>query len=473
MPGIRESIAVVLLLLLAGAGAHGEHPAHSPSYEMTVAVDYDAGTYAGDLRVETTNVTGAPLGELFFRLYPNASGIYGGAALDVPEVRVGDRIVDTATYVDDTVLLVPLPDPLAPGESVAVSLAFEGWVDDWTAGAAPRPGTYGLLTRSDRAMTLTAFYPILAFATDEGWALDPVFSFGDALMSDASDYDVCVTVRSGLTPIASGVQEEAVETDGAVTYRFTIDGARDFSIVVVDGYEDQRHLIEDVTLRTWFTAAKARASSIALRHAADALALYEGLIGPIRFREVDIVEVPLQVAAGVEFSGLILVSSAYAERPLQTFFQIIVSHEMAHQWFYAGVGSDVTEDPWLDESFATYLSYLYLNAFAGSGVASATLEQWERAYERSRLAEPNLAIDSPLYAFQGSANYSGFVYSGGAVLLHAIRETIGDDAFFAALHSYYDRHLGGIAAPRDLIDAFETACACSLGELLETYDVDP
>ena len=473
MPDTRRSIVAALLLLLAAACAHGEDVARPPSYEITVAIDYDAGTYAGDLRVETTNATGTPLGELFFRLYPNATGIYGDAALHVPEVRVGDRIVDTATYVDDTVLLVPLPDPVAPGESVVVSLTFEGYADDWTGEATPRSGTYGLLTRSDRAMTLTAFYPILAFTTDEGWAIDPVFPFGDALMSDASDYDVSVTVRTGLSPIASGVQEEAVETDGATTRRFTIDGARDFSIVVVDGYEEQSHFVDEVTLRSWFTPAKARASSIALRHAADALALYGSLIGPIRFREVDIVEVPLQVAAGVEFSGLLLVSSAYAQRPLETFFQIIVSHEMAHQWFYAGVGSDVTEDPWLDESFATYLSYLYLDAFAGSDVASATFHQWERAYEQSRLAEPDLGIDSPLYAFPGSANYSGFVYSGGAVLLHAIRETIGDDAFFDALHSYYDRHLGGIATPRDLIDAFEAACACPLAGLLDTYDVDP
>jgi hypothetical protein len=463
-----------LLLVLAGVAAHGDAAAGTPHYSMSVSIDYDAGTYVGELLVVAANNTGAPLNELFFRLYPNATAVYGDAALRVIETRIGDRVVDTAMYVDDTVLYVPLPEPLAAGDTVAVSLAFEGCADDWTSGSFPAAGTYGLLARSDRAMTLTAFYPILAFYTAEGWSIDPVFSFGDALMSDAASYDVRVTVPLDLTPAASGTQDEAiVEADGAATYRFTIEGARDFSLVVVDGYEEQRQLVDGVSLRSWFTPSKAHASSVALRHAADALSLYGTLIGPVRYREIDLVEVPLQVAAGVEFSGLILVSSDYAERPLDTFYQIIVSHEMAHQWFYAGVGSDPTEEPWLDESFATYLSYLYLDAFAGAGVASSTFRQWENAYEQARLAEPDTTIDSPLYAFQRSTNYSALVYSGGAVLLHAIRETIGDEAFFTALSSYYTAHLGAIVTPPDLIAAFETACTCNLADLLEAYDVGP
>jgi hypothetical protein len=54
--------------------------------------------------------------------------------------------------------------------------------------------------------------------------------------------------------------------------------------------------------------------------------------------------------SGVELAGLILVSADYSAAPRDPFFSVIVSHEMAHQWFYATVGSDPVWEPWLDEA---------------------------------------------------------------------------------------------------------------------------
>ena len=462
----------LLALLVTGAVSHLSVTSAPPHYTMSVVVDYDAGSFTGDLRVEYQNTTGIELGELFFRLYPNAAGIYGNASVRVTETLVDGQAVATETFVEDTVLFVPLAEPLPPNAQVSVTIAFEGNADDWRAGAPP-PYAYGLLTRSAQALTLTAFYPILALYTEEGWSLDPVFEFGDALMSEASTYEVSLTIPAGITPVSSGTLSDEVQGDGSTTYRYAVEGARDFSAVLLDGYERQDAIVDGVTLRVWFTPGKRRAADITLDRASDALTLFGDLIGPIRYAEVELVEVPLQHAAGVEFSGLILVSSAYAEAPDDAFYDIIVSHEMAHQWFYAGVGNNITEDPWLDESLATYLSYLFLDAFAGSTVASGTLDHWERSYETARANNPAATIASPTYAFSGSSSYSAFVYSGGAVFVHAVREAIGDGPFFAALASYYAEKLGCIATPADLIAAFEASCRCRLSDLLRAFGLHP
>ncbi len=472
MPRMPKHVIPVLAFLLAGAVSHLSVATASPHYAMSVVVDYAAGSFTGDLRVEYQNTTGTELGELFFRLYPNAAGIYGNASVRVTETLVEEQTVATGTFVEDTVLLVPLPEPLPPGAQVTVTIAFEGDAEDWLAGAPPS-SAYGLLTRSAQALTLTAFYPILALYTKEGWSLDPVFEFGDALMSEASTYEVSLTVPGGITPVTSGTLSDEVQEDGSVTYHCTIEGARDFSVVLLDGYERRVAVVDGVTLRVWFTPEKGQAAEITLNRASDALTLFGDLIGPIPYDEVDLVEVPMQHAAGVEFSGLILVSSGYAEDPDDVFYDIIVSHEMAHQWFYAGVGNDITEDPWLDESLATYLSYLFLETFAGPGVASGTLDRWEHTYDRGRADNPDATIASPIYAFARSATYSAFVYSGGAVFVHATREAIGDKPFFAALASYYAENLGRIATPADLIAAFETSCGCRLTDLLNAFGLLP
>ncbi len=461
----------VLALLLVVAVVHSSAGATSPHYTMLVDVDYEAASFTGEIRVEVPNTTGIELGELFFRLYPNAAGIYGDASLQVTEVTVEGRAVDAETFVEDTVLYVPLPVLLQPEAQVAVTIAFEGTAEDWRH-AEPSPYAYGLLTRSGSALTLTAFYPILAFYTEEGWAINPVFDFGDALMSEASSYEVSLTTPAGLNAATSGTLHDAIAEEGSVTYRYAIEGARDFSVVLLDGYERRETTTGDVTLSAWFTPEKEQAADVTLERAADALTFYRDLIGPAPYGEIDLVEVPMQHAAGVEFSGLILISSSYAERPLDVFYDVIVSHEMAHQWFYAGVGNDVIENPWLDESFATYLSYLFLDAFARPGVAAGTLESWEESYDRAR-KDTNATIATPLYAFSGSSSYSAFVYSGGAVFLHAVREAIGDAAFFAALVAYYADNLGRIATPSDLLASFEAACGCPLEDLVIGFGLRP
>ena len=468
MPRTQKHVVALLALLVAGAAGHVSFGSDSPHYAMSVVVDYDAGSFAGDLRVEYRNNTGVGLGELFFRLYPNAAGIYGDASIRVTECLVDEQAVATETFVDGTVLFVPLPDPLPPDAQVTVTIAFEGNAEDWVS-EAPPPLAYGLLTRSAQALTLTAFYPILALYTEEGWSLDPVFEFGDALMSEASTYDVSLTIPAGITLVSSGTLSDAVERDGSVTYRYAVEGARDFSAVLLDGYEHRDAVVDGVRLRVWFTPEKGRAADVTLDCASDALTLFGDLIGPIRYGEVELAEVPMQRAAGVEFSGLILISSAYAEAPDDTFYDIIVSHEMAHQWFYAGVGNDITEDPWLDESLATYLSYLFLDAFVGSRAASGTLDHWERSYGRARADNPAATMASPIYAFSRSSDYSALVYSGGALFVHAVRKAIGDGPFFAALASYYAENLGRIATPADLIGAFEASCGCRLTDLLSAH----
>jgi hypothetical protein len=463
----------LLAVLLAVTATHLSVAADLPHYAMTLIADYDAGSLMGELRVEYQNTTGIELGELFFRLYPNAPGIYGDASVRIIETLVNEQAVATETFVGDTVLLVPLPEPLAPDALVSVTIAFEGIAEDWPGDSPSSDHAYGLLTRSEHALTLTAFYPILALYTEEGWSLDPVFEFGDALMSEASTYEVILTIPAGITPVASGTLSEELHEDATATYRYTAEGARDFSLVLLEGYGYWDVLVDGVTLRAWFGPKNGRAAGITLDHASDALRLFTDLIGPLRHDEVKFVEVPMQHAAGVEFSGLILVSSGYARNPEDTFYDIIVSHEMAHQWFYSAVGNDITEDPWLDESLATYLSYLFLDAFSEAGIASGVLGQWKDSYDAARAVNPAITIASPVYAFSRSSTYSSFVYSGGAIFLHTVREAIGDEPFFAALAAYFSENLGRIASPADLLAAFEASCGCPLSETFHEFGLRP
>lgn len=446
------------------------------SYDIDLIVDYDAGSFEGIAIIDYTNSTGMALSELFFRLYANDDGLYGTAFIQILDIAIQTDSRSFSLYLDDTVVLVPLDEPLQPDEPIEVTIAFSGGASNWPANqhiGSDETG-YGLLTKSAFALTFTTFYPMLAVYSDEGWALDPSTGFGDTLMGDTADYSVQLTTRPGPTPVASG---EIVAVNSAVdstTYTFTAMKSRDFSLVLVESnYTPMVAELDDAIIRSWFTPQAELAGRLALDMAVSSFELYENLVGPCSFRDIDLIEVPLRSAAGVEFSGLILVGSQYTSNPRDLFFSIIISHEIAHQWFYAGVGNDVSEHPWLDESFATYLSYEFLDAYYNVTTAQRQLDTWRVAYQRAQQDWEDLSISSPRYAFPNSSVYSSFVYSGGALFLYDLRQALGDDAFSRSLKAYYSTMLYDMATPSEFIHIIEETCSCQIYELLSLYRIVP
>ena len=70
---------------------------------------------------------------------------------------------------------------------------------------------------------------------------------------------------------------------------------------------------------------------------------------------------------GMEYPGLIMITSDEEfhqfskddEIYFTTRIHEVVSHEIAHQWFYGIVGNDEVNEPWLDESYANFSEKLY------------------------------------------------------------------------------------------------------------------
>jgi len=379
------------------------------------------------------------------------------------DARVGAEPVETSLFVDDTVLMLPLSQPLEPGQTVSVALSFRGRASQRLAVPPPVTHEYGILTKTPSVLTLTSFYPLLAPYLEEGWALDPILGIGDALFAEASSYDVSVRVDARPTPIATGILIDATREPDHVVYRYVADHARDFSIVLADdGRVPRRVEVAGIGVRVWFRPDRDVAATRALERAGEAVALFSDLIGPLPYDEIDVVEVPLQHIGGVELTGLVLLSETYTALPYDPFFDILVSHELAHEWFYAAVGSDPMESPWLDEGVVTYLSNVFLAKVVSADVAAAERQRWERSVSLGRSAHPELTPTAPLYRFPDSTTYSAFAYSGAAAEFAALCDRLGEATFFAAVSAYYRDSLLTIASPSDLRTAFEVACGCAM-----------
>ncbi len=453
---LMGTLAALLGLALAGAAA--------PHYEMSIALDAAAGTYEGTAAIAYTNETPLALDEIFLRLVPNGRDLFGAATLDVTAASAAGGAVDVMLYAEDTVLMVPLAAPLAVGETIELALAFRGRAAD-ARGGFSSTSEYGLMTRSRDTLTLIGFYPLLAPYTAEGWALDPPAPLGDPLFAEAATYDVTLIVDPAFR-VVPAPDTTTSQPDGRLQMTYHRAGWRDLSFVVLDAARAPREAVRrGVSVRAWFSDEHAEAGQRALDRGAAAIDVYSDLFGPLPFSSVDIVEAPLQRAAGVECTGLFLVAAASAANPRDPFFDVIVSHEMAHQWFYAAVGNDPIEEPWLDESLATYASWLFLARAVSSAAADAQAAASAAAYERARRAHPSLRVTSPVYDFADSDAYSSFVYSGGATELAALHAALGDDAFFGALQAYACAQAARIATGALWCQYFSDAGAAARGAL--------
>jgi len=131
----------------------------------------------------------------------------------------------------------------------------------------------------------------------------------------------------------------------------------------------------------------------------------------------------------------------------------IICHELSHHWF----GDLVTAETWsqipLNESFATYNEYLWLNHKYGNDEASDHIEQDLQQY----LAEAqNKQVPLIRYRYNAREDlFDAHSYQKGGRVLYMLNKYVGDDAYFAALKLYLTQHQYGNVETDDLREAFE------------------
>jgi aminopeptidase N len=444
-------------------------------YSLSVDIDYGGRTFEGQERIELTNTEEAPLERLYFRLLPNGMKSYGNGSLTVTEIAVDDQPVLGVHSPSDTVLEIELPEPLEVGESVTVKMDFQGVVPE-EFGGRDDPAGYGIFNYSDGVLALSGWYPILAVYDDEGWNLDAVSAIGDSVYSDTATYAVDVSVNENVVLASTGVVIAEESSSERVSYQLVSGPVRDFFLVMSTEFEVVEQVVDGTQVQSYYLPGHKSAGEAALSISADSLNIFNDRFGAYPYAEFKIVDAPMRNALGVEYPGIVLVASQLYDDPDQPSFVVATAHEVAHQWWYNLVGNDVFDEPWLDEALATYSSSLYYQEVVGEGAYQGFTSYWEDRYDEVVEDGSDASILGTLAFFEDSshgASYSGVVYTKGALFFKALREKIGDRAFFGALQEYYRDHKYGIARGEDLLSAFEESSGESLRDFYQQWLYSP
>lgn len=152
------------------------------------------------------------------------------------------------------------------------------------------------------------------------------------------------------------------------------------------------------------------------------------------------------------------------------------AHELAHQWFGDLVGYKSWEHLWLGEGWATYGEALWEEHVDGQGgYQRAVMRMAGATRARADGSRPEMAgMVSNLYDTPDERFYSADnVYHKGGWLLHALRARLGDEAFWAGVRLYIDRHKFTQAETDDFRRALEETSGQSLERFFEQFAVRP
>jgi hypothetical protein len=411
-----------------------------PYYDIELVVEPSSARVVGRQEIRYTNLEDVPLSELYLRLFPSTPG-YGGKMV-VDQVAVAGRFVPSLADLDESALQVPLFPPLAVGETITLAMDFE--VDVPTSILAG----HGLFSYYRGVMALPTVFPIIPVYDDEGWNVEIAPQHSDDIYTDVAAFQVRITAPSAMTLVASGACVPEARDDETTTWMCEAAPVRDFAFILGEDFELANRVVEGVVINSYFYPEHAAGGDRALEVAAGALEAFTEMFGPYPYAELDVVETP-NLLGGMEYPGLVVIQDGLYRRVAGV--EWLAAHEVAHQWWFAVVGSDQIDEPWLDEALTQYSTMLYYeHAYGPDRAAGVVRSVFVDTHDYLVRGGLDLPAGLPAGAYS-PGQYFQVVYDKGALYFHELRQSVGDELFFEILRTYYDRHRYRIATPESFL----------------------
>ncbi|MBB5958095.1 aminopeptidase N [Saccharothrix tamanrassetensis] len=282
------------------------------------------------------------------------------------------------------------------------------------------------------------------------------------LVRDKATYRISVTSASPYTVVANGVLVD-VRTGGSATtwvYRQAEPMAAYLASVQIGQYDrltvaSGQDVVFPARLRRAVTHDFARQPAMMTK--------FSELFGPYPFPEYHVVVTDDELEVPVEAQGMSVFGSNHVDG--RRGFERLVAHELAHQWFGNSVGLADWRDIWLNEGFACYAEWLWAE---NSGGPSAAVSASRTRTRLARLPQ-DLCIGEP-----GEADmFDDRVYERGALTLHALRDRLGDQAFFTVLRDWTRTYRHGTATTADFIALAQWHSVAPLDPFFQSWLHEP
>ena len=269
----------------------------------------------------------------------------------------------------------------------------------------------------------------------------------DDTPSAKATYDIRITADDPFVVISNGALVSRRRAGGSMTrwhYRVDHPMATYLATVQVGEFLE---IPLGRNVRAWAPASLKPRVLDEFAQQQEMLDFYSMLFGPYPFPDYqvviteDVLEIPLE-AQGLSIFGSNHVKGDHV-------FERLIAHELSHQWFGNSVGLSEWKDIWLNEGFACYCEWLWMEHAHGRPAHDSARSHYQ-VLSRKR---QDLLLSDP-----GTRDmFDDRVYKRGALTVHALRRLLGDTAFFPAVRDYLTAAQHSVVTPGDLISRLRAA----------------
>ncbi len=389
---------------------------------------------------------------------------------DTVTAEVDGKSLSAAVSLDNNLQQATFHFPRQlPAGPVALKIAYSGTLNGELRG-------FYLSKTATRNYAVTQFEP-----TDARRAFP---SFDEPALK--ATFDVSLIVAQGDTAIGNTniVSDTPGPGPGEHTIRFARTPKMSTYLVafLVGDFKCLAGQSDGVPIRACATPDKVQFAQFALSGAEFFLHYYDTYFG-IKYPmpKLDMIAIPDFEAGAMENFGAItyretamLVDEKTASLDAQKIVAVDVAHEMAHQWFGDMVTMDWWNNIWLNEGFATWMSYKPLAAWK---------PEWDIPQDQASDLNKTLDLDGGRITRTIRARaetpaeinemFDGITYGKAAAVLLMTENYLGDEAFRAGVHRYLQAHMYGNATAEDFWNTLKQSSGKPVDKIMGSLVTQP
>ena len=396
-----------------------------------------------------------------------------------------------------------LNEPLKSGSKIIITTPFHVKIP---SGEISRMGHIG------QSYQITQWYPKPAVYDRTGWNYMPYLNQGE-FYSEFGSFDVSITLPKNYVLGATGdmvdgekelewLNENVKETEAIKSYdtkdltfppsdketktlRFKQSNVHDFAWFcdkryhVLKGEIVTPHTKHTVTTWTMFTNAEANLWKNSIQYMNDAVYYYSLWNGDYPYNNCTAVDGTISAGGGMEYPNITVIGSTGSAFSLD----VVITHEVGHNWFYGMLGSNERAHAWMDEGINSFDENRYvetkypeqklIGAFGDGPIGKAFdlsrykhKSEYELAYLFTAKKNQDQAIENPAYKFT-EMNYDGIVYSKTAIVLDYLMAYLGEEEMDKAMQAYFDEWHFKHPLPEDFRRSIEKSTGKNLSWLFD------
>ncbi len=470
-------------LLYSATLHHSEYFQQYVKYDIDVKLDIDYRQLKVKETLLYTNNSPDTLTEIYFHLYLNK---YRKGSLAFPNLTFdrGSIIINkmeendslnTSGIIDETLFKVALLNPLYPGYSVRFSFDFVVTLPL----ASGRLGYYG------DHYDVGNWYVTPVVYDRAGWHLHQ--HLDNEFYQEWGDFRVNIHVPKGFLVGATGNLLNSFQA-----YQDTLKENRDHYLIhpedtLLSVWQYEAKMVHDFAWTTdpayvliqseWngitFNVLAMDYNAEDWKQVAEwgpkAVQFLSEAFGMYPYDQMTVADTYIK-AGGIEYPQITFINDMIHPIYEPDQFKSTIIHEMAHNWYYGLLGSNQTEEGWMDEGFTTFAEIKTMEAlfgrytnysFSRSGWLSSRFslnddDRLENARSYLRLAKMDFDRDHinmhPDY--MGQEGYY-LEYAKSAIVLFMLEYTIGDSLFAGVMLDYFDKWHFKHPYPQDFVSVAE------------------